>query len=94
MDVMTGMEALARKELLERIFDRLSDEERRLLIQMVYQQKSKEEILQALERQSAAIGDVRRHQQGFLSDLTSNIAGNALWAGAAWLLRRLAAAIR
>ena len=78
-----------RQKLLEQIYDRMTDEERRLFIQMTLQNKSHQEIMAALTQQSAQIQDLRKHQQTFAEDFASNIAGNALWAGAEWLIARL-----
>lgn len=90
MDYADAAEALMRRKVLEDIYDRMSDEEKRLFIQMTMEQRSTDEILSALQRQSAQIQDLRNHQQTFGEDFASNIAGNAVWAGAEWLFVKLA----
>ena len=78
-----------RRQLLERIYNKMSDDEKRLFIQLTMQNKSHTEIMQALQQQSAQIQDLRKHQQTFGEDLTSNIIGNATWDGLLWLASRL-----
>lgn len=90
MDYAAAADALMRRKLLEEIYDRMTDEERKLFVQMAMQDRSNDEILQALQRQSAQLDDLRQRQQTFGEDFASNIAGNAAWDGAVWLIRRLA----
>ena len=90
MDYAAAADALMRRRLLEEIYDRMTDEERKLFVQMALQDRSNDEILQALQRQSAQLDDLRQRQQTFGEDFASNIAGNAAWDGAVWLIRRLA----
>ena len=90
MDYAAAADALMRRRLLEEIYDRMTDEERKLFVQMAMQNRSNDEILQALQRQSAQLDDLRQRQQTFGEDFASNIAGNAVWDGAVWLIRRLA----
>ena len=84
------MKALARRKLLEDIYDRMNDEEKRIFIFLTMQDKSDKEIKAALQQQQAQLADIRTHQQTFAADFASNIAGNAVWDGAAWLLSKLA----
>ena len=78
-----------RRQLLERIYNKMSDDEKRLFIQLTMQNKSHTEIMQALQQQSAQIQDLRKHQQTITEDFLSNLAGNATWDGLLWLARRL-----
>ena len=94
MTISAAIEALMRQKLLEQIYDRMTDEERRIFIQMTMQNKSHQEIMTALNQQSVQIQDLRKHQQTFAEDFASNIAGNALWAGAEWLIARLSRLLR
>ena len=90
MDYAAAADALMRRKLLEGIYDRMTDEERRIFVQMTMQQRSADDILKALQGQSSQIQDIRRRQQTFGEDFASNILGNAVWAGAEWLAARLA----
>ena len=82
-----ALEALARRQLLERIYSKMSDDEKRLFIQMTMQQRSTDDILKALQSQSAQLQDLRKRQQTFGEDFASNIAGNAAWDGLVWLAK-------
>lgn len=89
MDYAAAAEALMRRRLLEDIYDRMTDDERKLFVQMTMQQRSTDDILRALQQQSAQIQDLRRRQQTFGQDFLSNILGNATFDGAVWLLGKL-----
>ena len=90
MDYAAAAEALMRRRLLEDIYDRMTDDEKRLFVQLTLQQRSTEEIKKVLGRQSLQLENIRRHQQTFSQDFLSNILGNATWDGAMWLIGRLA----
>ena len=94
MDYLAAAEALARRKMLEGIYDRMTDDERKLFVQMTMQQKSTSEILQALEQQSQKLERLQRTQQTFAQDFASNILGNVAFEGAAWILRRLVSLVR
>lgn len=83
--------AIARRLLLERLYDKLSDEDKRLYVQLSAQDKGREEILQALSRQDEKIEDVSRKigSHPFATDLLSNILGNGITDGLVWLGARL-----
>jgi len=89
MDYAAAADALMRRKLLEDIYDRMTDDEKRLFVQMTMQQRSTDDILKALQQQSAQIEDLRQRQQTFAQDFASNILGNATWDGAVWLVGRL-----
>ena len=89
MDYAAAAEALMRRRLLEDIYDRMTDDERKLFVQMTMQQRSTDDILRALQQQSAQIQDLRSRQQTFGQDFLSNILGNATFDGAVWLLGKL-----
>ena len=84
-----ALEAIARRQLLERIYNKMSDDEKRLFIQMTMQNKSHSEIMSALQQQQAQLTDLRKHQQTFAEDFTSNIAGNAAWEVLVFLAKKL-----
>ena len=90
MDFGAAADALMRRKLLEDIYGRMTDDEKKLFVQMTLQQSSAEDILKALQQQSVQLQDVRQRQQTFGEDFLSNILGNATWDGAVWLVSRLA----
>ena len=89
MDYAAAADALMRKKLLEDICDRMTDDEKKLFVQMTMQQRSTDDILRTLQQQSAQLSQLQRNQQTFAQDFASNILGNATWDGALWLLGKL-----
>lgn len=85
----TDIKALARRQLLESIYAKMSDDEKRLFIQLSMQNKSHQEIMAALQQQQAQLTGLRKHQQTFGEDFASNIAGNAAWETLVFLAKRL-----
>ena len=83
------IEGYLRRRLLERIYEKMSDDEKRLFVQMTLQNRSHTEIMQALLQQQAKIDRLQETQQTFGEDFLSNIAGNAAWEGLVWLVSRL-----
>lgn len=78
-------QGLMRRKLLEDIYDKMSDEEKRTFIQMTMQNKSRDEILSALQKQSEDLQAIRRNQNwlvDFGSDVTANLFTDSLiWLG-------------
>ena len=91
-----SIEQLSRAELLRSIYDKMSDDEKRVFIMMHLNNRSNDEIIQALARQSQQITDIQQHvdKNHWLNDFGANIAGNAVYGAAIWLLGRLARAIK
>lgn len=94
MNIPAAAEALMRQKLLEEMYDRMTDDEKRLFIQLNLQQRSTDEIKKVLQEQSAQLQDLRRRQQTFSQDFLSNIIGNATWDGALWVINRLARLVK
>lgn len=89
MDYAAAADALMRKKLLDDIYDRMTDDEKKLFVQMTMQQHSTDDILRTLQQQSAQLSQLQRNQQTFAQDFASNILGNATWDGALWLMGKL-----
>ena len=87
---MNAYRAMMRRRLLERIYDRMSDEERRTFVQLTMQDKDHKEIMASLNELKQR---AESNHHSFVSDFGANIAGNAAWDGLLWigskLLRRL-----
>ena len=81
-------QGLMRRKLLEDIYDKMSDEEKRTFIQMTIQNKSREEILSALQKQSEDLQAIRRNQN-WLVDFGSDVSANFLTDGIIWIGSRL-----
>lgn len=85
----SSAEALLRRRILEDIYGRMTDEEKKLFVRMTMQQRGTDEIMSALRQQQAQLQDIKQHQQTFAEDFASNIAGNAVWDGLLWITRKL-----
>lgn len=83
---MNRYRELMRRKLLEQIYDSMSDEERRSLVQLTLQDKNQEQIMSALNdlKQKA---DGNHHS--FVSDLLANISGNFITDGILFIGKKL-----
>ena len=79
---------LMRRKLLEDIYDKMSDEEKRIFIQMTMQNRNRDEILSALQKQSEDLQAIRRNQN-WAVDFGSDIAANFLTDGLIYLGSKL-----
>ena len=77
--------AMMRRQLLEQMYDRMTDDEKRLYIQMTMQDRDHREIMQALSEQRLQLDAVRRDQswaKAYGSDLLANFtSAGVLWLG-------------
>ena len=60
MPIDQAIDALLRQKMLEDIYSRMSDDEKKLFVQMALQNRSADEILQALQQQSEQIAQDRK----------------------------------
>ena len=81
-------QGLMRRKLLEDIYDKMSDEEKRTFIQMTMQNRNRDEILSALQKQSEDLQAIRRNQN-WAVDFGSDIAANFLTDGLIYLGSKL-----
>lgn len=83
---MNRYRELMRRKLLEQIYDSMSDEERRSLVQLTLQDKNQEQIMSALnDLKQKADGN----HQSFVSDLLANISGNFITDGILFIGKKL-----
>lgn len=78
--------AMMRRHLLEKIYDGMSEEEKRAFVQLSMQDRGHREIMTSIDELKKK-ADSNHHS--FTSDLLANIAGNGIFDGAVWLLSRL-----
>ena len=78
-----------RRKLLEQMYDRMTDEEKRLFIQMSLQDRDHREIMQALSEQKSQLDDVRREQRNWAKAYGSDLLANFTSAGVLWLGSKL-----
>lgn len=91
MDYSSAAEALMRRKLLEDIYNKMSDEEKRTFVQLTIQDKSHQEIMEALQRQHQQISRVadKVESQTWLSSFGSDILANLTTDGMILLGRKL-----
>ena len=103
MGYAAAVEALMRRRLLEEMYDRMSDGERRLFVMMTMQQRSADEILDAIaerrhreqmqalceHRDQMDRMERRLERQSWLTDFGSDVAANLFTDGLIFLARRL-----
>lgn len=75
---------LIRRKMLEDIYDRMSDDEKRLFVQLTMQNKTGDEILQALAQQKAQLERIEK-SQNWVVDFGSDIAAKFLTDSLIWL---------
>lgn len=79
---------LMRRKMLEDIYDKMSEEEKRTFVQLTLQDKGHSEIMEALSRQKEDLEAIKR-KQNWLTDFGSDVAANFLTDGLIWLGIRL-----
>lgn len=85
---MRGYREFMRRQLLERIYDKMTEEEKRTFVQLTMQNKSHTEIMEALNRQREQIDRIEK-KQNWLTDFGSDIAANFFTDGLIWLGRTI-----
>ena len=92
MSYSSAAEALLRRRYLEDIYERMTDDEKKLFVQMTMQNKNHSEIMQAIEQQRQQLDEIEKGQnwtRSFGSDLLANFtSAGALWLGSK-LFRKL-----
>ena len=83
---MNGYRELMRRKLLNEVYEKMTDEEKRLFVQLTIQDKDHREIMKSLEDISKK-ADNNHHS--WLSDFGANIAGNAVFDGAIWIFSKV-----
>lgn len=83
-----GYRELMRRKLLERMYDKMSDEDKRTFVQLTMQDKDHLEIMHALQGQEIKLDQIKKAQSWWL-DLSSNVAGNIIYEFASSMLSKL-----
>ena len=91
MGYAAAAEAMMRRRLLEDIYDRMTDDEKRLFVQMTMQNRSTEEIMRQLKKNEQHLEHLVEHanKDRWYVAFGSDVAANVLTTGAAWLLGRI-----
>ena len=83
-------DALMRRKLLEQMYDRMTDEEKRLFVMMTMQNRSNDEILQAIQQHLEHLVEHADRDRWYTA-FGSDVAANVLTTSAFWLLGKLVA---
>lgn len=91
MDYAAAADALMRQRMLEDIYGRMTDDEKKLFVQMTMQQHSTDEILAALQQQRMQMDrmEKRMEQQNWATGFGSDVAANLFTDGLLLLARQL-----
>ena len=77
---------LIRRKLLEDIYNRMSDDDKRTLYQLTKQEQDHTEVMQALSDISRRTDE---NHHSFLLDFAANIAGNGAYDALLWIGQKL-----
>lgn len=88
MSYSSAAEALLRRRYLEDIYERMTDDEKKLFVQLTMQDKSWSEIAQALQQQKTQLDRIEKNQN-WAVDIGSDIAANFITDGLIWLGSKL-----
>lgn len=85
------MDALVRRMLLERIYDKMTDEEKRLFVLLSMQNKNNDDILRAIQRNQQHLEHLVQHadRDRWYTAFGSDVAANVLTTSAFWVLGKL-----
>jgi len=91
MDYAAAADTLIRRKLLEEMYDKMTDEEKRILAMMSMQNKSNGEILQAIQQNQQHLQHLVEHtdRDQWYKAFGSDVAANVLTTSAFWLLGKL-----
>lgn len=91
MSYAAAADALMRRKMLEEMYGRMTDEEKRLFAMMTMQNKSNDKILQAIQQNQQHLEHLVEHadRDQWYKAFGSDVAANVLTTSAFWLLGRL-----
>ena len=93
MDYAAAADALMRRKMLEEIYGRMTDEEKRLFVMMTMQNRNNDEILPAIQHHQQHLEHLVEHadRDRWYTAFGSDVAANVLTTSAFWLLGKLIA---
>ena len=88
---MPSTDAIARRMLLERIYEKMTDDEKRIFAIMAMQNKKNDEILRAIQQNQQHLQHLVEHadRDKWYVAFGSDVAANVLTTSAFWLLGKL-----
>ena len=83
--------AIARRILLERIYDKMTDEEKRLFVLLSMQDRSSDDILRAIRQNQQHLEHLveKADRDRWYTAFGSDVAANVLTTSAFWLLGKI-----
>lgn len=86
-----GYRELMRRQLLEQIYDKMSDEEKRTFVQLTMLNKDHNEIMDALKAQREQVEHIAQkvEKQSWMTDFGSDLLANFTTDGLIYLGRKL-----
>lgn len=93
MSYVAAVDALMRRRLLEDIYDRMTDEEKRLFVQMTMQNKTASDIMRELKLNQQKLEHIVKHidKDRWYVSFSSDVAANILTTATSWLVGKLLA---
>lgn len=93
MGYAAAVDALMRRRLLEDIYDRMTDEEKRLFVQMTMQNKTASDIMRELKLNQQKLEHIVKHidKDRWYVSFSSDVAANILTTATSWLVGKLLA---
>ena len=90
-DYAAAADSLMRRKLLGEIYDKMTDEEKRIFAMMTMQNKSNDEILRAIQQNQQHLQHLVEHadRDQWYKAFGSDVAANVLTTSAFWLLGKL-----
>lgn len=91
MGYAAAAEALMRRKILEEMYDRMTDEEKRTFVLMTMQNKSANDIMQAIQQNQQHLEHLVEHadRDRWYTAFGSDVAANVLTTSAFWLFGKL-----
>lgn len=91
MGYAAAAEALMRRKHLEEMYDRMTDEEKRTFVLMTMQNKSANDIMQAIQQNQQHLEHLVEHadRDRWYTAFGSDVAANVLTTSAFWLFGKL-----
>ena len=91
MSYAAAADALMRRKLLEEMYDRMTDEDKRIFALMTMQDKNADDILQAIRQNRQHLEHLVEHadRDRWYTAFGSDVAANVLTTSAFWLLGKL-----
>lgn len=93
MGYAAAVNALMRRKLLEQMYDRMTDEEKRLFVQMTMQNKTASDIMRELKLNQQKLEHIVKHidKDRWYVSFSSDVAANILTTATSWLVGKLLA---